>query len=104
MKQDGVSALETLRVDGGMAANNWLLQFLSNTLDVTVQRSAGLETTALGAAFLAGLQAGVYQSLEEISHLWQMSAAFTPNLPEPQRAVLYQGWQKAVERIVTHSE
>jgi glycerol kinase len=104
MKQDGVSALETLRVDGGMAANNWLLQFLSNTLDVTVQRSAGIETTALGAAFLAGLQAGVYQSLEEISHLWQMSAAFTPNLPEPQRAVLYQGWQKAVERIVTHSE
>jgi glycerol kinase len=104
MQRDGVSAFETLRVDGGMAANGWLLQFLSNTLNVTVQRSASLETTALGAAFLAGLQAGVYQSLEEISHLWQAKAAFTPNLPETQRATLYQGWQKAVARIVTHSE
>jgi glycerol kinase len=104
MKHDGASAIDALRVDGGMAANNWLLQFLSNMLGITVQRSACIETTALGAAFLAGLQAGVYQSLEEISHLWQANAVFLPKLTDSDRAFLYQGWEKAVARIVTHSE
>jgi glycerol kinase len=101
MQRDGVSSLETLRVDGGMAENNWLLQFLADITTVNVQRSSILETTALGAAYLAGLQAGVYQSLDEISRLWKESAVFKPRLPESTRIRYYQEWKKAVSKVVT---
>ncbi len=67
MLKDGVAELKTLRVDGGMAANNWMLQFLADKLNIQVERPACIETSALGAAYLAGLQVGVYQSLEEIT-------------------------------------
>lgn len=102
MKLDGVSQLDTLRVDGGMSVNNWLLQFLADILNVTVQRPTCVETTALGAAFFAGLQAGIYQSLDSISSLWQANATFSAKASESQRINLYQGWKKAVARIVTH--
>jgi glycerol kinase len=103
MKLDGVKDWEALRVDGGMVVNNWLLQFLADIVERSVQRPACIETTARGAAFFAGLQIGVYQSLEEISHVWQADARFTPTLENAQREHLYQDWKKAVARIVTHS-
>ncbi len=100
MENDGVR-LNNLRVDGGMVANDWLLQFLANMLDVRVDRPDITETTALGAAYLAGLQAGVFDSLESLHSLWQCQQPFTPEMAEEQRTKLYSGWQDAVERIKT---
>ncbi|MDR3491769.1 MAG: glycerol kinase GlpK [Gammaproteobacteria bacterium] len=100
MKLDGIEDITTLRVDGGMVVNDWLLQFLSNILGVVVQRPACIETSALGAAFLAGLQRGIYQSLEEISHLWQANAKFSPKFTPEQSENLYLGWKNAVEKII----
>lgn len=103
MKSDGLSAFETLRVDGGMAANNWFLQFVSDILDLEVQRPLCIETSALGVAYLAGLQVGMYQSLEEISNMWRMSARFKPHISSSQRKFLYDGWKRSVERITTRA-
>jgi glycerol kinase len=100
MQRDGVARLEAMRVDGGMVVNDWFLQFLTDILGVPVQRPACIETSALGAVFLAGLQCGVYQSLEEISQLWQASATFVPAMAKDQRDHLYQGWKKAVARVI----
>ncbi len=100
MESDSQTPLETLRVDGGMVENNWLLQFLSDMLHLEVQRPECIETSALGAAYLAGLQVGIYQSLEEISQLWKMNAKFTPQMSQYQREALYQGWQQAITRVV----
>ena len=77
MHNDSDALLEVMRVDGGMVSNKWLLQFLSDTLKMKVERPACSETTALGVAFLAGLQVGIYQSLDEITQLWQANAQFT---------------------------
>jgi glycerol kinase len=103
MQRDGVNESGTLRVDGGMAANNWLCQFLADMVTRPVQRPLCIETTALGAAFLAGLQIGLYQSLSEISQLWQAAAIFTPQLDSVWREHLYDDWKKAVARVLTHS-
>ncbi|MDR3478736.1 MAG: glycerol kinase GlpK [Gammaproteobacteria bacterium] len=100
MQRDGVAHLEAMRVDGGMVVNNWFLQFLTDILGIPVQRPACVETSALGAVFLAGLQSGVYQSLDEISELWQASATFVPAMQKDQRDHLYQGWKKAVARVI----
>ncbi len=102
MKLDGIENLTTLRVDGGMVVNDWLLQFLSNILGITVQRPSCIETSALGAALLAGLQIGLYQSLEEISYLWQANAKFSSEFSHIKADQLYIGWKKAVERIIIH--
>ena len=99
MEADGAGDLTTLRVDGGMVANNWVVQFLSDLLNLDVDRPQIIETTALGAAYLAGLQVGVYQSLDEISALWHCQRHFTPQMSEPQRDTLYQGWLDAVKRV-----
>lgn len=101
MVRDEGHPIETLRVDGGMAANNWLLQFLADMTGVYVQRPACIETSALGAAYLAGLQAGVYSSLDEIAKLWEMNAGFDPEMPLDTRAKLYEGWHEAVKRTLT---
>lgn len=98
IQNDG-GLLETLRVDGGMVANDWLVQFLSDILNVTVDRPRVTETTALGAAFLAGLQAGVYQGLDEIAALWGQDRRFEPAMAPSRRESLYQGWLDAVERV-----
>jgi glycerol kinase len=98
MAQDAVAPIE-LRVDGGMVVNDWLTQFLADVLQVPVVRPETVETTALGAAFLAGLQSGVYGSLEEISKLWQMDRRFKPKLAAAKADTLYAGWQKAVARV-----
>lgn len=102
MQRDDVAqTISTIRVDGGMVANEWLLQFLSDILNITIQRPKYIETSALGAAFLAGLGAGIYSSLDEISKLWQKETSFKPNMSESQRNQLYQGWQEAVGRLIS---
>lgn len=88
--------LKSLRVDGGMVKNNFLMQFQSDMLDVPVERPKIQETTALGAAYLAGLAVGYWESKEEIAELWQKERTFEPNCNEKERNKLYDGWKKAV--------
>jgi glycerol kinase len=98
MAQDAGSPTE-LRVDGGMAVNDWLVQCLADIVRLPVVRPSNVETTALGAAYLAGLGAGLYGSLDEIGRLWRAAARFTPVM-EPDRADrLYAGWRSAVARV-----
>ena len=101
MEADGAGQPKTLRVDGGMVANNWVVQFLSDILDVNVDRPAVIETTALGVAYLAGLQVGIYPSLDEIASLWHCERHFTPEMNADLRDELYQGWVQAVARVRT---
>lgn len=101
MLNDSQSSLESLRVDGGMVVNNWLLQFVSNILDIEVQRPICVETSALGAAYLAGLYVGIFKSLSEIEKTWHMDARFTPHMEKQQRDRLYGGWQEAIKRILS---
>lgn len=98
IQNDG-ARLQTLRVDGGMVVNDWVMQFLADILDVTVDRPKVTETTALGAAYLAGLQTGVYSSLEEIAKLWECEHRFEPRMGPSLRETLYAGWVDAVERV-----
>jgi glycerol kinase len=98
MTADGLRA-DRLRVDGGMVANAWLMQFLADMLDVVVERPAMTETTSLGAAILAGLQAGFIGSLEAAGAAWRADRVFEPAMPVERRDRLYAGWQRAVERI-----
>jgi glycerol kinase len=91
-------AAGALRVDGGMVANNWVCQFLADILDVPVERPAVTETTALGAAFLAGLQVGVYESLDALARTWRCGRRFEPQMSEADRHRLYGGWLEAVRR------
>jgi glycerol kinase len=100
MAQDAVVPTE-LRVDGGMVVNDWLSQNLADMLQLPVVRPQTVETTALGAAYLAGLQAGIYSSLEDIARLWQAERRFTPQMPKARAAALYAGWEDAVRRVRT---
>ncbi|MCE0731339.1 glycerol kinase GlpK [Halomonas sp. G15] len=90
-----------LRVDGGMVANNWVMQFLADMLGVPVDRPTVLETTALGAAYLAGLRLGWYRDLDEIAALWRCERRFSPQMDEAERERLYGGWKEAIERVRT---
>jgi glycerol kinase len=99
MERDGARAPAALRVDGGMVANEWLLQFLADILDVPVERPVVAETTALGAAYLAGLGAGFHRSLEDLGHNWQHDASFSPTMDGATRARLIAGWDDAVARV-----
>ena len=98
MASDAVPPTE-LRVDGGMVVNDWLTQFLADALQVPVVRPQVTETTALGAAFLAGLGAGVYQSLDEIAALWAEQRRFVPSMAAEQVDALLGGWRAAVARV-----
>ncbi len=100
MTADGI-APAVLRVDGGMVANDWLLQFLAGILGLPVERPANIESTVAGAAFLAGLQAGVFASLESVADVWQCERRFEPAMGAERRAALYAGWCAAVDRIRT---
>ena len=93
--------VEAMRIDGGMASNAWLGQFLADILQVSVQRPQNLETTALGAAFLAGLATGVWNGLEALEGTWQRSDGFTPAMPAKRRSHLVAGWREAVTRTLT---
>jgi glycerol kinase len=88
-----------IRVDGGMVANDWFLQFLADMVNVTVERPVNVESTVLGAAFLAGLHSGVYESTEAIAQLWASDRVFEPQLQDDKRDELYRGWQDAVSRV-----
>ncbi|MEE2691871.1 MAG: glycerol kinase GlpK [Pseudomonadota bacterium] len=99
IRQDGV-APDALRVDGGMVANDWLMQFLADILAMPVERPVVMETTALGAAFLAGLQAGLVGSTNDIAAIWRRDARFEPKMKAGERDSLLGGWRKAVERTL----
>jgi glycerol kinase len=96
MEADSGIELKTLRVDGGAVANNFLMDFQSNILNVPVERPVVSETTALGAAYLAGLAVGYWESQEEISTQWAVDRQFEPTMQDEERAGLYDGWKKAV--------
>jgi glycerol kinase len=89
-----------LRVDGGAAANNLLMQFQADLLRVSVRRNRLTSAAAMGAAYLAGLQAGVWNAREELAALWPEDRCFEPGLDENARQALYQGWKEAVHRLI----
>lgn len=99
LQNDYGNAITTLRVDGGMCVNNWLLQFLADILNITVERPAIIETSSLGAAYLAGLGAGIFQSLDEISMLSQSDKIYTSQMDNNIREDLYTGWLTAVSKV-----
>jgi glycerol kinase len=99
MRADGATLPAAIRVDGGMVANDWLMQCLADLLATPVERPIITETTALGAAYLAGLGAGVYGGLDDIAALWAMDHRFSPTMAPAKREALYDGWQQAVGRV-----
>ncbi|MBB6282302.1 glycerol kinase GlpK [Geobacillus subterraneus] len=96
MEADSGLSLTTLRVDGGAVKNNLLMQFQSDLLAVPVERPVVNETTALGAAYLAGLAVGYWNSRDDIAAQWQLERRFEPDMSEERRTALYEGWKKAV--------
>ena len=98
MADDGIRP-SVIRVDGGMVANNWFLQFLADVLEVPVERPRNVESTVLGAAYLAGLQSGVFATTDDIVDLWQSDAVFEPGMSAERREGLLAGWAAAVARI-----
>lgn len=100
MQSDCGSPLAELRVDGGAAANDFLMQFQADMLGVPVVRPAYGETTALGAAFLAGLATGFWSGTDELERFWSVDRRFEPTMPERRRDTLYAGWKAAVERAL----
>ncbi|MGB7459878.1 MAG: FGGY-family carbohydrate kinase, partial [Carnobacterium jeotgali] len=102
-KESGIP-IKTLRVDGGASKNNFLMQFQADILDTKIERSKISETTALGAAYLAGLATGFWKDQDEIKKYWEKDATFEPNMDEEEREDLYAGWQAAVEatRVFKH--
>ncbi|GMR17031.1 MAG: glycerol kinase GlpK [Gammaproteobacteria bacterium] len=103
MAEDGI-APAVIRVDGGMVANDWFLQFLADLLDLPVERPQNVESTVLGTAFLAALQSGLIDSVAAISRQWRREAVFTPAMDRERRERLYAGWQDAVSRVRTSGE
>ena len=99
MKHDGLRP-RLVKVDGGMVMNNWFSQFLSDIVNVGVLRPKVQETTALGAAFMAGLQIGIYRSLKDISKNWSLDKKFSPKMKNKKRVNLLKGWSKAVKRTL----
>ena len=99
MKHDGLRP-RMVKVDGGMVMNNWFSQFLSDVVNVKVYRPRVHETTALGAAFMAGLKIGVYKSLKDISKNWSLEKKFTPKMKNSDRKSLLLGWSKAIKRAL----
>lgn len=93
--------METLKVDGGASNNNLLMQFQADVLGLPIKRSRIRETTALGAAYLAGLAVGVWQSTEELEQKWQQDACFVPEMSEAEREDYYSGWQNAVSHVMS---
>jgi glycerol kinase len=100
MAADGVEPV-SLRVDGGMVANDWFVAFMADVLGITVERPRVIETTALGAAYLAGREAGVYGGREEFAKLWRSDRRIEPQLPATERDALLAGWRKAVGRVLS---
>jgi glycerol kinase len=100
MTGSGRTSPAALRIDGGMAANGWLCQFLADIVGCPVERPVNLETTALGAAFLAGMTTGLWSGLDEIAHVWAARDCFRPNMPVERRSELLAAWHDAVRRTI----
>jgi glycerol kinase len=98
MQEEAKIPIPLLRVDGGASVNNFLMQFQADVLDVVVERPRVTETTAMGAAFLAGLGCGSWSDLDMISGTWERESQFSPNMSKAQRESLCGGWHRAVER------
>ena len=104
MEEDAGIKLTNLKVDGGASANNFLMQFQSDILDATVDRPCCIETTALGAAYLAGLATGYFKNKEEIKQNWQLGKAFSPAIESKKREEHLKGWKKAVKCTLIWAE
>jgi len=100
MRHDGAGRAQKIRVDGGMAANDWFCQFLANILGLPVERPTELESTARGAAFLAGLATGVWQGLDDITKAWSCGRVFEPDMDKILRETLIAGWNDALARTL----
>ncbi|MHC6179258.1 glycerol kinase GlpK [Clostridium sp. JNZ X4-2] len=98
MEEDSGIALKALKVDGGACANNFLMKFQSDILNVQVDRPEVIETTALGAAYLAGIAVGYWSDRQEVAKNWAISRTFQPDMPEEKRTELLDGWHEAVNR------
>lgn len=98
MVSDSGKELTSLRVDGGATANDFLMQFQADILDVPLEKPVIIEMTGLGAAYLAGLGTGFWQDKEQLAHQWKLGKTFEPRMSEDQRETLYHGWKRAVER------
>lgn len=103
MEKDSGISLKKLRVDGGAVANNFLMQFQSDLLQVPVDRPVIKETTALGAAYLAGLAVGFWKDTEEIAKHWHLDHQFEPGIEQETSDVLYKGWQRAVRATIRYA-
>jgi len=103
MADDGVTPTK-VRVDGGMVQNNWLCQFLADILNIPVQRPVQTETTALGAAYLAGLQCGYYKNHEDLVANWRLDREFTPKLESEERERLLSSWKQAVAGVIHQTQ
>ena len=99
--RDAESSLKTLRVDGGMAASDWTMQRLADFADCVVDRPQIKETTALGAAYLAGLHAGFFPEPDRFANLWRSERRFAPQMDEATRKRKLAGWASAVRRLLT---
>jgi glycerol kinase len=99
MEADSGERLAELRVDGGASANDCLMQLQADILATRIVRPADVETTALGAAYLAGLAVGIWSSTEELESFWQRERAFEPELPQARREEMFAGWKRAVARV-----
>ena len=104
MQEDSGIDLKELKVDGGAVANNFLMQFQSDLLGVPVHRPEVIETTALGAAYLAGLAVGFWKDMNEISEKWNVDREFNPEMDVEHREKVYKGWKKAVSRSLEWEE
>jgi len=100
MRADGAADFRSIRIDGGMAVNDWFAGFLADQLAMPVERPVVTETTALGAACLAGLSAGVYGSTADIAARWQRERLFEPSGRDEERAARHAGWRDAVRRVL----
>ena len=104
MEKDSGIDLKSLKVDGGASANDFLMQFQADIVNTQVRRPACIETTALGAAYLAGLAVGYWENRDEIRENWQIGAAFAPQMEETQRRQLLKGWHRAVKCALAWAE
>jgi glycerol kinase len=101
MESESGTPIEALTVDGGATANNFLMQFQADILGKPIHRPAVIETTAMGAAFLAGLKVGIWKSSDELISIHQIEKEFEPTMDTPSREALLEGWDKALRQAMT---
>ena len=100
MKKDSLEEISSIRVDGGMSANDWYCQFLASIMNTTVERPAYIETTAMGAAHLAGLGCGIWNNIEDITTNWSEGTTFKPAMEQAERERKLKGWRLAFKKAL----